>query len=69
MSTREMVVEILREHPCLTSMELKGFVYRQFGVSISPQAAGASLRPLIAQGKVGKDNHTGKMVYWMREDS
>ena len=68
MTTREMVVEVLREHPCLNSFEIKGFVFRKFGETISPQSAAGTLRPLIAAGKVGKDNHTGKTVYWLKEE-
>ena len=67
MTKVEMITEILREHPCLTSFEIKGFVFRKYGETISPQSASGTLRPLVAQGKVGKSNATGKMVYWLTE--
>ena len=63
-----MITNVLHEHPCLNSNEIKGFVYRQYGETISAQSIAGMLRPLVAQGKVGKDNHTGKMVYWMNDN-
>lgn len=62
-----MITNVLHEHPCLNSNEIKGFVYRTYGEIISAQSIAGMLRPLVAQGKVGKDNHTGKMVYWMND--
>lgn len=67
MTKIEMIVNVLHEHPCLNSFEIKGFVYRKYGENISPQSASGTLRPLVAQGKVGKSNATGKMVYWLTE--
>lgn len=64
----EMITTVLHEHPCLNSNEIKGFIYRKYGVTISAQSVAGTLRPLVAQGKVGKDNHTGKMVYWMNDN-
>ena len=63
-----MITNILHEHPCLNSNEIKGFIYRKYGENISAQSVAGTLRPLIAQGKVGKSNATGKMVYWMNEN-
>lgn len=63
-----MITNVLREHPCLNSNEIKGFIYRQYGEIISAQSISGMLRSLVAQGKVGKDNHTGKMVYWMNDN-
>ena len=67
MTKVEMITEILREHPCLTSFEIKGFVFRKYGEIISPQSASGTLRPLVAKGQVGKSNLTGKMVYWLTD--
>ena len=68
MTRAEMIINVLTEHPCLNSNEIKGFLYRKYGESISPQSISGTLRPLVAQGRVGKDNHTGKMVYWMNDN-
>ena len=65
MTKKEMIVKVLTEHPCLTGNEIKGFVNRMFGENISAQSAAGTLRPLIAQGKVGKSYATGKTVYWL----
>lgn len=63
-----MITNVLHEHPCLNSNEIKGFIYRTYGETISAQSISGLLRSLVAQGKVGKDNHTGKMVYWMNDN-
>ena len=63
-----MITNILHEHPCLNSNEIKGFIYRTYGETISAQSISGLLRPLVARGEVGKDNHTGKMVYWMNDN-
>lgn len=67
MTKTEMIVNVLHEHPCLNSFEIKGFVYRKYGENISPQSAAGTLRSLVAKGQVGKSNLTGKMVYWLTE--
>lgn len=67
MTKTEMIVNVLHEHPCLNSFEIKGFVYRKYGENISPQSAAGTLRPLVAKGQVGKSNLTGKMVYWLTD--
>ena len=68
MSKVDMITEVLREHPCLNSNEIKGFIYRKYGESISAQSVAGTLRPLVMQGKVGKSNSTGKMVYWLNDN-
>lgn len=67
MTKTEMIVSVLHEHPCLSGNEIKGFVYRKYGELISAQSASGTLRPLVSQGKVGKSNLTGKMVYWLTD--
>lgn len=68
MTKLEMVIDVLRDHPCLSGHEITGFINRKFGQIITAQSAAGTLRPLIAQGKVGKSNATGKMVYWLNGD-
>ena len=65
MTKQEMVLEVLKQHSCLTGFEIKGYVYRMFGEQISAQSAAGVLRTPIAQGKVGKDASSGKTVYWL----
>lgn len=67
MTNKEMVIDILKDYSCVTGFQIKGFIYRRFGVSITPQAAAGIFRPLVAQGLVGKspDPASGKMAYWL----
>lgn len=67
MTNKEMVIDVLKNYSCVTGFQIKGFVYRKFGESITPQAAVGILRPLVAQGLVGKspDPANGKMAYWL----
>lgn len=69
MTNREMIVEVLKQHSCLTGSEIKNFVYRKFGVNISPQTAAGVMRPLIAAGMAAKSQHpsSNKMVYWLTD--
>lgn len=67
MTKIEMIVNVLHEHPCLNSKEISGFVFRKYGEHISAQSASGSLRPLVSRGQIGKDDHAGKMVYWLTD--
>ena len=67
MTKTEMIVSVLKDHPCLNSKEITNFVYRKFGEHITAQSAAGSLRPLVSQGKIGKDDHAGRMVYWLTD--
>lgn len=69
MTNKEMIIDILKDYSCVTSFQIKGFIYRRFGVSITPQAVAGTLRPLIGQGFVGKsvDPNSGKMAYWFTD--
>lgn len=67
MTNKEMIISILKEHSCLTTQELKGFINRKYGVIISNQSISAALRPVVAAGLATKGisptNH--KAVYWL----
>ena len=67
MTNKEAVLEVLREHSCLTGVEIKGFAHRMFGVDFSVNTASGVLRPYVANGMAGKspDPRTGKMAYWL----
>ena len=69
MTKKEMVINVLREHSCLNGFEIKGFVYRMYGATISPQAAAGVMRPLVEAGYAGKSPSpvNGKMVYWLTD--
>lgn len=67
MTNKELVVNVLKEHSCLTAQEIKGFVLRSTGTSISPQAIAGIMRPMIAAGQAEKgiSPHNNKTVYWL----
>ena len=67
MTKIEMIINVLSDHPCLNSKEISSFVFRKYGEHISAQSASGSLRPLVSRGQIGKDDHTGKMVYWLTD--
>ena len=68
MTTKDMVIKILEEHPCLTSTEIKNFVYKTFGETISAQSAAGAMRTMVSTGLAGSSkNDKGKMVYWLNE--
>ena len=69
MTNKEMVISVLNDCGCQTGFQIKGAVYRKFGVSISPQTAAGVMRPLIAAGMAAKSPNPadGKMVYWLTD--
>ena len=69
MTNKEMVISVLMDLGCQTGFQIKGSVYRKFGVSISPQTASGVMRPLIDKGLAAKspDPLSGKMVYWLTD--
>lgn len=68
MTTKEMVIEILKHHSCQTAFQIKGCIYRKFNENVTPQAVSGVMRPLIACGWAEKGNRSdGKMVYWLTD--
>ena len=67
MTNKVMIIKVLAEHPCLNSFEVKGFIHRTFGETITPQSISGMLRPLVSAGYVGKSAATGKTVYWLTD--
>lgn len=69
MTNKEMVISVLNDHGCQTSYQIKGSIFRKFGVIVSPQMASGVMRPLINKGLAAKspDPMSGKMVYWLTE--
>ena len=67
--TKNMAVEILKAHSCLTANELKGFIFRTFGENLSPNSISGNMRALVSAGWVGKSQspNNGKTVYWLTE--
>lgn len=69
MTNREIAIEVLRNHSCLTGSQIRSFAKRLLNIDITPQSAAAALRPLIATGMVGKspDPVSGNMAYWLTD--
>lgn len=68
MTNKEMIIEVLKKHSCLNSVEIKAFIHRWYNVDITPQSISGSLRPLVSQAYVGKyPSPSGKMAYWLTD--
>ena len=69
MTNKEIVMNILNEHPCLTGVQIHDYAYRKFKVTISPQAIAGVLRPLAAKGFVAQSKHpeNNRNVYWFTD--
>lgn len=69
MTNKEMIIDILNDHPCLTSQEIKGFINRKYNITISNQSISAALRPVVAAGQATKgiSPTNGKAVYWLNK--
>ena len=69
MTTKEMVIEILKHHSCQTAFQIKGCIYRKFNENVTPQAVSRVMRPLVAKGYAGKGTHpeSNKSVYWLSD--
>lgn len=68
MTTKEMALEVLKQHSCLTGFEIKGFIHRWYNVDVSPQSISGLLRPLVSKGYIGKcAGPNGKMAYWISD--
>lgn len=66
MTNKEMIINVLNNCGCQTTFQIKGAIFRKFGVSISPQSAAGVLRPLVDMGFAAKSpDASGKMVYWL----
>ena len=67
MTNKEMIIDILKDHSCLTAQEIKGFVNRKYNVIISNQSISGALRPVIAAGHAEKgiSPYNNKSVYWL----
>lgn len=69
MTNWEMIRTILETHSCLTALQIVGFVNRQFGIILSPQAVAGALRSKISDGLVVRDkNFDYKTIYWLKEE-
>ena len=68
MTNKEVVIHVLKEHSCLTAMEVRQFAKRLCNYDITPQAVAGTMKPLIAAGLAASSNRpdNGKTVYWLR---
>ena len=66
MTNVEMMLSVLKDHSCLNSTEICGFIYRKFGVHVSPSSVSGLMRSLYSNGTInkGKDQNN-KTVYWL----
>lgn len=67
MTNKDVVLQVLSVHSCLTAMEVQQFAKRLCDYDITPQAVAGAMRPLIAAGLAasGVRPDNGKTVYWL----
>lgn len=70
MTNKDVILQVLSAHSCLTAMEMRQFAKRLYNYDITPQAVAGAMRPLIAAGLAASDKHpsNGKTVYWLMGD-
>lgn len=70
MTNKDVILQVLSAHSCLTAMEVRQFAKRLCNYDITPQAVAGAMRPLIAAGLVasGSRPDNGKTVYWLMGD-
>lgn len=71
MTNKDVVLQVLSTHSCLTAMEVRQFAKRLYDYDITPQAVAGAMRPLIAAGLAasGVRPDNGKTVYWLMGES
>ena len=69
MTNKEIVLGVMKEHPCITCAQVHNYALRMFNENITPQAASSVLRGYAQQGLAAQSRHpmTGKMVYWLTD--
>lgn len=67
MTNKDVILQVLSAHSCLTAMEVRQFAKRLCNYNITPQAVAGAMRPLIAAGLAasGVRPDNGKTVYWL----
>ena len=56
MTNKEIVLGVIKEHPCVTGAQIHNYALRMFKENITPQAAASIMRAYEA-----------KMVYWLTD--
>lgn len=70
MTNKDVILQVLSAHSCLTAMEVRQFAKRLCNYDITPQAVAGAMRPLIAAGLAASGNRpdNGKTVYWLNKE-
>lgn len=70
MTNKDVILQVLSAHSCLTTMEVRQFAKRLCNYDITPQAVAGAMRPLIAAGLAASGNRpdNGKTVYWLNKE-
>jgi len=69
MTNKEIVLGVIKKHPCVTGAQIHNYALRMFKENITPQAAASIMRSYEAKGLAAGSRHpmTGKMVYWLTD--
>ena len=63
---KEVIVEILKAHSCLTAKEIANFAIRKHNERMTPAQVTGVLRPMRAKAQVATSvDANGSTVYWL----
>lgn len=63
---KEVIVEILKAHSCLTAKEIANFAIRKHNERMTPAQVTGALRPMRAKSQVATSvDANGSTVYWL----
>lgn len=69
MENKEMIVKILMEYGCSTSLQIVGIANREYNVALTPAKVAGAIRPMIRVGEAASDkNIKGATVYWLTDE-
>lgn len=70
MTNKEIVLGVMKKHPCVTGAQIHNYALQMFKKDITPQAASSILRTYASQGLAAGSKHpfTNKMVYWLTDN-
>lgn len=63
---KELIVEILSTHSCLTAKEIANFAIRNYNKRVSPAQVTGVLGPMRQKAQVATSkNAEGQSIYWL----
>lgn len=69
MTKKEIVFSVMKQHPCVSGIQIHDYAAQIFHEEITPQSAVGVLRPYVNKGLVAQSKHpfSGRNVYWFTD--